>query len=107
REQHRDEPGDDGDDHEQFDQRESPPHDHLPRSRRYSTALPGAPSGPDEGKFRMLPTLATLAALSATYHALQPAPDGLKVRDGYRVEVAIADLPGARFLEFDDRGTLY
>ncbi len=34
-------------------------------------------------------------------------PDGLIVREGYEVTVAIAELPGARFMEFDDKGTLY
>lgn len=52
----------------------------------------------------MLPLLTALAAACV---AAPPAPDELRVRDGYRVETAIADLPGARFLEFDDHGTLY
>ncbi|MEX2217810.1 MAG: hypothetical protein WD749_03540 [Phycisphaerales bacterium] len=39
--------------------------------------------------------------------AAPAAPDGYIVREGYRVEVMIERLPGARFLEFDDRGTLY
>ncbi len=30
-----------------------------------------------------------------------------EVREGYRVTLAVDDLPGARFLEVDDRGTLY
>lgn len=38
---------------------------------------------------------------------LPPAPDGFRVRAGYRVNVAIAHVPGARFLEVDDKGTLF
>lgn len=34
-------------------------------------------------------------------------PDGLRVRPGYRVTPAVRELEGARFLEFDARGTLY
>jgi glucose/arabinose dehydrogenase len=33
-------------------------------------------------------------------------PPGFDVREGYRVSVVIDDLPGARFLAFDDNGTL-
>lgn len=32
---------------------------------------------------------------------------GFTVREGYEVTVAVETLPGARFMEFDDRGTLY
>ncbi len=34
-------------------------------------------------------------------------PDGFYVREGYEVTVAVPDLRGARFMEFDDRGRLY
>lgn len=39
--------------------------------------------------------------------AATPDPADFVVREGYEVAVASADLPGARFLEFDDRGRLY
>ena len=43
-------------------------------------------------------------ALGVASHA---APEDFAVRDGYRVTVAVDDLPGARFMAVDDRGILY
>jgi len=37
----------------------------------------------------------------------RPDVEHFTVRAGYKVSVAVADLPGARFMEFDDKGTLY
>ena len=51
---------------------------------------------------RLLALLCPVAAASA-----QPAPDGFTVRDGFQVNVAIPALNGARFMELDDKGTLY
>jgi glucose/arabinose dehydrogenase len=34
-------------------------------------------------------------------------PDGLRIRTGYRVNIAVPQVPGARFLEVDPAGTLY
>lgn len=41
--------------------------------------------------------------------AAQPsaAPDGFVVREGFKVEVAIPEVKGARFMEFGDKGALY
>lgn len=36
-----------------------------------------------------------------------PKPPPFWVRPGYEVSVAVAELRGARFMEFDDKGTLY
>lgn len=49
---------------------------------------------------------------SGTPIAPQPGRAGdeiakFTVREGYEVSVAVESLPGARFIEFDDRGTLY
>ena len=34
-------------------------------------------------------------------------PDGFTVREGFQVSIAIPAFPGARFMELDDKGTLY
>ncbi len=50
------------------------------------------------------------ASPATTDHAAAPtsdAPKGLSVRAGYAVTVAIDKLDNARFMEFDDKGTLY
>jgi glucose/arabinose dehydrogenase len=55
------------------------------------------------------PSLLALALLPAAALAQQdnrPEHEFFQVREGYRVSVA-ASLPDARFLEFDDKGTLY
>lgn len=39
--------------------------------------------------------------------ALGQGPEGFYVREGYEVTVAVPDLSGARFMEFDDRGRLF
>lgn len=58
---------------------------------------------------RFTTTAAPAAALALPLLALSAAPDPARfeVREGYKVTVAIDDLRGARFMEFDDRGTLY
>jgi glucose/arabinose dehydrogenase len=47
----------------------------------------------------------TFAALAALL--LAAPPDGFTVREGFEVQVVIPSHAGARFLEFDDKGTLY
>lgn len=56
----------------------------------------------------MRTAIASILALAAHAHA-QPAPDPppFRVRPGYAVTVAAHELPNARFMEFDDKGTLY
>ncbi len=44
---------------------------------------------------------------AAALNAAAPELARFTVRDGYQVSVAVANLPSARFLEIDDRGTLY
>jgi glucose/arabinose dehydrogenase len=51
-----------------------------------------------------MPVPLALCVLAASSPA---PPDGFYVRRGYEVRVVIRDLSDARFLEFDDRGTLY
>lgn len=65
----------------------------------------------------MLTSLFLLAVLAAQPTPVAPAPDPASdaaaraarfwVRDGYKVSAAVSDLPGARFLEMDEHGTLY
>src|ERR1043165_10052541 len=50
---------------------------------------------------------AAVCVLTSACVAPAQGPDGLVVREGYQVTPAISDLPGARFMEFDDKGTLY
>ncbi|MBX3357105.1 MAG: PQQ-dependent sugar dehydrogenase [Phycisphaeraceae bacterium] len=45
--------------------------------------------------------------VAANAQLLPAVVDGFKVRPGYEVTVAVQDLPGARFLEVDDQGTVY
>ncbi len=47
-----------------------------------------------------------MAALAFPGAATGQPPDGFYVRQGYEVSVAVPDLDGARFMEFDDRGRL-
>ncbi|MCW5754665.1 MAG: PQQ-dependent sugar dehydrogenase [Phycisphaeraceae bacterium] len=58
-------------------------------------------------KCRGFPWLIAAVAATAGCGAKQPASPELVVREGYRVTVAVEDLPGARFLEMDASGTLY
>lgn len=53
----------------------------------------------------MKAAILTLLALTLPAAAQEP-PDGFIVREGFTV-TTIASLPGARFLEIDDKGTLY
>ncbi len=48
----------------------------------------------------------SVLVLAASQACAEP-PDGLWVREGYSVAVAVQDLPGARFMEFGEGGTLY
>lgn len=65
----------------------------------------------------MLIPILSLALLAAQPTPVAPAPSPASdadaraarfwVRDGYKVAAAVSDLPGARFLEMDEAGTLY
>jgi len=46
-------------------------------------------------------------SLTAAGDEIKPGIEYFTVRKGYKVSVAVADLPNARFMEFDDQGTLY
>ncbi len=50
----------------------------------------------------LAPLLCNIPALAG-----EAPPDGFIVREGFQVAVAIPSLTGARFMEFDDKGTLY
>lgn len=56
-----------------------------------------------------LAAICVFGAATAAVHAqsMVDGPDGLKVRRGYSVTVAVENHPHARFMEFDERGTLY
>ncbi len=58
----------------------------LPQPQPVPAALPQTPGGVD---------------------TIKPDVEQFIVRTGYRVSVAVNELPAARFLEFDDKGTLY
>ncbi|MEY3763773.1 MAG: hypothetical protein RLZ42_433, partial [Armatimonadota bacterium] len=50
-----------------------------------------------------------IAAITAAAIPIQPAQDDVPnfwVRPGYKVTIA-AEQPGTRFIEFDDKGTLF
>jgi len=53
------------------------------------------------------PELALRAMLVPVQPDDKPDIEHFTVRKGYRVSVAVEDLPGARFMEFDDKGTLF
>ncbi len=56
---------------------------------------------------RTLAVLLTAFAWPTSGQGTGPGVPEFGVREGYLVEVAVPSLPGARFLAFDDRGTLY
>ncbi len=43
---------------------------------------------------------------TSAFRAPAQGPDSFYVREGYEVNVVVQDLPGARFMEFDDKGRL-
>ena len=52
-------------------------------------------------------SLMALSILAISSVSAQEIPDGVWVRDGYELTVAESTINKPRFLEFDDRGTLY